>query len=374
MNITCRARRISFLRVITTAIVAAVLLSCSRTTPEKPRPVRIVSWGGQFQEDMLANWWTPAAAKCGIEFEAGSWDGSYGALSARIQRGINDWDLVHVEAHYVETPDADSLFESFPDRDLTRIDPQLRNPRAVPILEYGYVLAYRTDLVHTTAPPEWPAFFDLRAVPGRRALRDFPLGNIEIALLSMGRNIEQVLYSSSLTRANIEIQVDDALHQLEKIKPSIIWWTSGDQLQRILTGGEVPMTAAWSGRVWSAHKQLCSTSASVKDCVVQANERTALVSTDWWIVPKGAPNARRANDLLTCMYSSDEAIAGAQQFQLAQGYSVPISGLQVSDPIANFFLGLGSSSNVNKQGRIQERFWSQNFEWINARWRNWRVQ
>lgn len=360
-------------RLITVVLATGLLLSCSRTTPEKPRPLKIVSWGGQFQEDMRANWWVAAAAKCGVEFEPGAWDGSYGALSARIQRGINDWDLVHVEAHYVKTPEAASLFEGFPDRKLTRIDPQLSSPTAVPILEYGYVLAYRSDLINASTAPDWSAFFDLQTVPGHRALRDFPLGNIEIALLSKGYNLEEVLYSPSLSRAQVELRVDEALQQLGKIKPSIIWWTSGDQLQRILAGGEAPMTAAWSGRVWSAHRQLCPGVTDPKNCSLQANEGTSLVSTDWWIIPKGAPNAGRANDFLVCMYSNEEAIAGAQKFQLLQGYSLPFTNLEVSDPVARYFLSLGSSANKNAKGRIQESFWGQNFEWINARWRNWRT-
>lgn len=373
MSIIFRTRRAVLFTVI--VIGAALLLNCTKTTPEKPRPIKIVSWGGQFQEDMRTNWWLPVQQKCGIEFEPGSWDGSYGALSARIQRGINDWDIVHVEAHYVKTPEEESLFERFPDRKLERIDQQLNSPMAVPILEYGYVLAYRNDLIKTSTTPDWSTFFDTTNLPGHRALRDFPLGNIEIALLSKGYNLEEVLYSSSLSRAQIELRVDEALQQLHKLKPSIIWWSSGDQLQRILTSGEAPMTAAWSGRVWSAHRQLCPNTTDPQKCLLQANERTALVSTDWWVIPKSAPNAQRANEFLKCLYSNDEVIAGAKKFQILQGYSLPINGLDVNDdPVASYFLELGSSRNKNTQGRIQEQFWGQNFEWIDARWRNWRAQ
>lgn len=369
--------RITVPTVLLGAIATALLLSCSKTasnnqpTPDKQRPVKIVSWGGQFQDDMRVNWWQPAAQKCGVDFESGSWDGDYGALSSRIRKGINDWDLVHVEAHYVKSPEAASLFESFPARKLTRVNPQLKNEFAVPILEYGYVLAYRTDLFKAETAPNWTTFFDPQAVPGHRALRDFPVGNIEIALISKGYNVEETLYSSALPRAQVEQRVDEALQQFDRIKPSIIWWTSGDQLQRILTGGEAPLTAAWSGRVWSAHKQLCP-NVPLENCSLKANEQTSLVSTDWWIIPKNAPNARRANDFLECMYSENEAITGAQKFQFAQGYALPLEGLQIEDPVARYYLGLGSSANTKVQGRIQEEFWSTNFEWINARWLTWR--
>jgi putative spermidine/putrescine transport system substrate-binding protein len=363
------------IRLLTALIVVLgffFLMSCSGKKQNDAAPLRIVSWGGRFQQDLSKDWWKPAADSCGIKLEPDSWDGDYGALSARIQKGINDWDLVHVEAHYVQNPAAVSLFENF-DRDLPGVDDRYRSSTAVPVLEYGYVLAYRTDLTHTHEQPDWKDFLDLHAWPGRRSLRDFPIGNIELALLSEGRDVQQVLYNQNLTRSQIEAQVDDALLRLDSIRSQIIWWSSGDQLQRSLTSGDITMAAAWSGRIWSAYRELCGTSP-VEECRLQVNGHTALVSTDWWIIPKNAPHVNRAKDFLECMYTRPEARQGALAFSESQGYFVPLKNSQLSNPSANYFLGIGSSRNKNQRAHIDERFWGQNFEWINARWRQWRAR
>src|SRR5262245_18004957 len=78
--------------------------------------VRVVSWGGQFQRDLLRYWIEPSAKMCSIKTESTSWDGDYGGLTTRIVRGTNTWDLVHVEAHYVSNPQASDLFHPFKDR------------------------------------------------------------------------------------------------------------------------------------------------------------------------------------------------------------------------------------------------------------------
>jgi putative spermidine/putrescine transport system substrate-binding protein len=335
--------------------------------------VRVVSWGGAFQQALADDWWNSSAKYCGIKIEPDSWDGNYGALTTRIEKGINEWDLVHVEAQYVSNPDAASLFQSV-DTDGFPIDPRIpKNARAVPLLEYGYVLAYRRDLIHNEAPPDWKDFFDTRRYPGRRAMRDFPVGNIEIALLAQGHNLDTDLYNKDLSRAQLESQVDSALDYLAKIDNDTLWWTTGDQLQRFLTSGDVAMAAAWSGRVLSAYKELCPAS-SVENCKLRADAHTSLVSTDWWIIPKGAPNAENAARFLSCLYENPNARSEASQFSTSQGYLASLQNLQVTDPAANYYLQIGSSGDPNIRHRISEAFWGTNFQWISNRWRNWRLK
>src|SRR5437764_23284 len=95
-------------------LIAFLQIGCNRGKEQPAQPIRIVSWGGQFQQDMARSWWQPAAAKCNLKLAPANWNGDYGALTARIEKSINDWDLVHVEAHYVKIPEAASLFTSFP--------------------------------------------------------------------------------------------------------------------------------------------------------------------------------------------------------------------------------------------------------------------
>jgi putative spermidine/putrescine transport system substrate-binding protein len=306
-----------------------------------------------------------------VQFDAEAWEGDYGNLSARIARGINNWDLVHVEAHYVRMPQATELFESYPQRSLVTLEPAFGSTaQAVPVLQYAYVLAYLRNAKTAKHQIDWRTFWDVKQFPGNRAVRDFPVGNIEIALMSEGLDVTEVLYKRGLPRATIEAAVDRALHRLDQLKLQIVWWSTGDQLQRGLTTGDTPFAAAWSGRVLSAHRDRCAT-AAVADCDVQINPATALVSTDSWIIPKNARNATMANSLLECLYRPN-ATDGAKAFSEAQGYAVGIKGMRHGDPVVDYYLKAGSALN-SQATRLSEEFWGANYDWIADRWRLWRA-
>jgi len=343
--------------------------------------VRLASWGGKFQEDLIDTWVQPAARAAGVQIEPGSWNGEYGALTARIKKGINDWDLIHVEDHYVSVPEAGLLFETFADRvSIPLSDPNLSQklPQAIPVLQYAYVLAYYKDAPGLKQQldsakqqkPNWATFWNIAAVPGKRGMRDFPIGNIEIAISSLGLNVEENLYKPSLSRAELEAVLNKAFERLDQLKPHVYWWSSGDQLQKAISSGETKLAAAWSGRVSAAHHDLCATNV---ECNLDINEATALVATDWWVIPKGAKNAAAANTLLKAMYSSPDSPHWAQAFALKQAYSVPLNGLTIADPVAARYLSL-NSANTNVLGRISHRFWGANYDWIASRWSMWRAR
>lgn len=360
------------------AVVIAFAFSmsgCHQKQEKLPPPtVRVVSWGGKFQNDLVKDWLQPAADRANIHLEAEAWDGDYGSLTSRIEKGVTTWDLVHVEAHYVRNPKSTTLFASFPGRDLSYLMSSLKDSLAVPVLEYGYLLAYRKDQLTLNSVPTWKDFFDTRRFAGRRGARDFPIGNIEIALISMGRDLNKDLYDPALPLSTVEQNVVLALERWNEIRRNVIWWKTGDQLQSGMTSGELSMCAAWSGRVLSAYRELNCGGKPLKDCVLKVNASSALVSTDWWVIPKGAPNADIANRLLEAMYGSAESIRGASDFSLAQGYRVPSDSVVVKDTVASYFLNLGSSANKNMISRINEEFWSKNFDWISDRWTSWRLQ
>ena len=156
---------------------------CGDQASRKTETVRLVSWGGQAQTDLLRFWIKPAAEKANIEIVAESWDGDYAALSNRIKRGVNTWDLVHVELYYLVTPSTTNSFAQFPDLKTPGIRTSfLANPSvaglvakgtAWPVLEYGVLLAYNDSklspsLSSASQTPSWNDFFDTRSYPGVR--------------------------------------------------------------------------------------------------------------------------------------------------------------------------------------------------------------
>jgi putative spermidine/putrescine transport system substrate-binding protein len=357
-------------------------MSCTPTPPVQ-NTVRVVSWGGQFQTDLMAHWVTPAAEDADLTLEAESWDGDYGALTTRIERARNNWDVVHVEANYVMTPRFQQLFQSFPGRELGTLSPSIRDDeilsdliqsgRAAPVLEYAYVVAGRSDRLNgrSAATVSWQDFWDVRALPGRRGMRDFPVGNIEAALASMGHDPRTYLYEER-DAARVRQIVNEALARIGAIQPQIVWWSSGDELQQQLETGDVALAAAWSGRVRAAFRTLCPGVTDVNACKVAANPRTALISTDWWIIPNGAPHPENGDRLMRALFAQAQ-VSGAREFAERQGYAAPVVGADARDPVASHFLHLGSSGNEQRLARISEVFWGQHFDEIYQMWNDWRA-
>ena len=362
---------------------STLLFSCSQQSPDAST-VRVVSWGGQFQADLIGSWVQPASKATGISLQTEAWDGDYGALTTRIDKKLNTWDLVHVELFYVLKPQYQDLFETFPDRTLFTLSEGIRSDKttnhlveggyAAPVLEYAYVVAGRSDKSgrYNPATIGWKQFWDLEAIPGRRGLRDFPVGNIEAALASLGHDPRTYLYNES-DPAQIQQKVEAALNRLTEISSSVVWWKTGDELQQGLESGDMVLAGAWSGRVLAAFRTLCPRATQVDKCVIAANPSTALISTDWWVIPKASPHAKNANRLLIAMFSQS-AITGAIEFSNKQGYAAPVNQENASDAIATYFLKLGSSKNSQLAGHIDEQFWSKNFDAINDTWRTWRAR
>lgn len=369
-------------RKILGCIMLLLVSSCGDTQP-KPSSVRIVSWGGSFQSSLIDNWVEPASERAGIQIETESWAGDYSALTTRIKRGLNNWDVVHVEAMYVMSPDFKELFQGFPNRTLVELGPQVANDSivadlvtggyAAPVLEYAYLIAGRTDLVtqKDLSSLTWSDFWDLEKIQGHRGMRDFPIGNIEAALASKGYDVESYLYEEE-DPIKVEEKVREALQRLDEITPEIIWWTSGNFLQQGMESGDMVLAAAWSGRVLSAARNLCDIKKSIQDCVLQASAQSAFISTDWWIIPLNAPNGEDANKLLTALYDQN-SINGAREFSLDQGYTVPVNWTPQSSSQADEILKMGSTRNESRIARINEKFWGKYFFSINQKWLNWRL-
>jgi putative spermidine/putrescine transport system substrate-binding protein len=383
-RIDAKAALTATMRTLTVAAMALLVASCDDGKRDKGETtLSLASWGSQLQADLMKELVTPAAAKVGVKVRDESWDGDYPSLTTRIDRGINAWDLVHVDGIYVLTPRWKSLFYQDPTRQQGELsgaliqNTDLREPLkmgfAVPILEYGYLIAGR-QAQFPGAPINsmtWADFWDTKSYPGDRGMRDTPEGNIEAALGSL--NIKpRELYDEQNPARKREL-VALAIEQLEKLKPNIIWWKTGEALQQGLESGDMALAAAWSGRVRSSFTAVCGPQGKIATCDVQISPGSSLISTDWWVIPKNAPNKEAASQVLEQMMSK-EAAPGAARFSQSQGYAVPLRGAEPEDPIAKYFIMAGSSDNPAIYGRISEKFWGENLDWIRTEWAKFRAR
>ncbi|SDF63834.1 Spermidine/putrescine-binding protein [Dyadobacter soli] len=354
-------------------LLAALFWGCHDN--DRDKELKIVSWGGKFQKDLMEYWLMPASRSSGIQISEGTWDGDYAALTSKIEKDLNSWDLVHVEDYYINVDNQEKIFSPIPEDVFKSINPKFKNNYAVPILEYGYILTARLDngIEEASGDLTWSSFWDVAKYPGARGARDFPLGNIEIALNAQGRNIESYLYDPQLSRPDLEKRVDEAIAKFDSLKKHIIWYTTGDQIQKGLENGETTLCAAWSGRAASAYRSLCQNMNPAECKKLRIYPGTALISVDWWIVPANSTKKEIAFEFLRHAYSP-AVIDTAKGFATRQLYALPTERNLVDDRIASHFLSAGSVSNPRSLAKLNEKFWSKNFGWINKKWQDWRIK
>jgi putative spermidine/putrescine transport system substrate-binding protein len=211
--------------------------------------------------------------------------------------------------------------------------------------------------------------WDFRQYPGKRALRDVPQGNIELALIASGMSKEDVA-DQLYVHEDLGL-LDQAFEKLDEIRDNIIWWESGNQIQRELEGSRVILAATWNGRVWAATKTPLTAPKDKPDVRLTYND--AVLDYDWWIIPKGSKNPRLAAELVSSLYAHPE---GASRFADALGYGPPIRGWESLLPHNPSLVQQmpTTEKNMNQQLMSNPDFWAKYYTEISERWRLWRAK
>ena len=123
-----------------------------------------------------------------------------------------------------------------PIRSIATIPQQYMSPYGVGTNVYTTVLAYRTDAFKgRKAPASWADLWNVKDVPGRRAHAQASVRH-DRGVADGRRRADRA--------ASIPATSTRAFAALDKIKPDVaVWWTSGAQVEQMLTSGEVDMIA-----------------------------------------------------------------------------------------------------------------------------------
>src|SRR5207237_6279025 len=125
--------------------------------------------------------------------------------------------------------------------DRSKFPAEARAPYVFASSVYSTVLAYRKDAFKGDHPKTWADFWDVKAFPGPRSLRNHPVDNLEAALMADGLAADK-LYP---------IDVDRAFKKLDAIHRHInVWWTTGQQPAQLLVDKEVVLATGWNGRFY----------------------------------------------------------------------------------------------------------------------------
>jgi putative spermidine/putrescine transport system substrate-binding protein len=344
------------MRKIGSCVVLAAGLCLS--SPTLARDLTLVSWGGAVQKAQSVTFFKPFSEISKTPLQELSWEGGVGILRAKVQSGQADWDIIQVESSELAIGCEENLYEKL---DWTKIggkdlyDAGAVSNCGVGALEYSLVLRYDPAKL-PDAPKSWVDFFDLKKYPGKRALRSVPQTTLEIALLADGvapADVHKVLGTTA--------GVDRAFKKLDTIKPSLIWWQTGQKPVDLLVSGEVAMTAVYNGRITAANKA----GKNLKNIWNQS-----LYTWDSWVILKGSPSMASAYKLLEFMGS---ATRQAEQLKILANGTSNKQAISLVDRETAAALP-SEPDNAAQAIEINADFWLENLDKLNDRFTKWAAQ
>ncbi len=325
-------------------------------TPAAARELTVVSWGGSYQDAQKQVYFKPFQQKTGIKMTDESWDGGVGVLRAKVQGGNADWDVVQVESDDLAIGCEEGLFEKL---DWSKIGgkdnyiPTAVSDCGVGAIVYNFVLSYDADKLKT-APKSWADFFDTKTFPGKRALRQGPKTNLEIALIADGVKPADV-YKVLSTDAG----VDRAFHKLDSIKKDLIFWKAGAQPPQFLASGEVVMTSAYNGRIAAADQKDGKHFKVVWD--------GSLYTIDSWALVKGTPNKAEAYKFLDFVGQPavQKNLPPLTNYGVTSRKSVSLIDPAVLENLPT------APKNMENVVKIDDQFWLENLDRLTERFNKW---
>lgn len=241
----------------------------------------VASLGGSYQDAQRDAFFTPFAESSDAEVVEANQDGTIGELQSQVEAGNVQWDVVDLAPVDAQRAADEGLLEPL-DRSVINDSGLIEGAMTDHIVATIYssnVFTWNTDAL--TEPLTGAVdFWDLERFPGRRALPGYsPYGVLEQALVADGVAHED-LYP---------LDVERALTKLDEIKDDTEFFNTNEQGMQLVTSGQVAAASVPNGRVYNG--------VAAGDPLDYTWADGALF-IDYWVVPRGAPNADLAMEFI----------------------------------------------------------------------------
>ncbi|MER8809613.1 ABC transporter substrate-binding protein [Mesorhizobium australicum] len=182
--------------------------------------------------------------------------------------------------------------------DLDAIADYAKQPNGFASYVYSYNMVWNIKKFPAgkPRPTSWAEFWDVEKFPGVRSLfsGEYGTGPWEEALLADGVPMDK-LYP---------LDIDRVFASLDKIKPHIRkWWTGGSEILQIMRDNVADVVQSYDGRALSLINE---------GSPIEINRNQAKLTTDYWVIPKGSPNAQNAQKFLEITGRADRQAAFAE--------------------------------------------------------------
>lgn len=320
----------------------------------KGRRIVVTDFGGAMRDVWRTALYQPFRQLTGCEIVEDTSD--TGKLRAQVDSGNVEWTVAQIGTFQMLLLGRRGYLEEI---DYSVVDQAdllsgVAAQWGVAALFWSTILAYRTE-TYPEAPQGWKDFWDVDRFPGGRGLyKTVPVPNLEFALIADGVPKDQVY---QVLRS--EGGVDRAFAALDRIKSHItVWWDAGAQPPQLLADGELDMCSAWNGRIDAAQRE----GAKIG---IQWNE--GQITTDSFVVPKGAPHQDVAMDFIN--FATRPEVQARMAMLIPYG---PVNQKSFAYLDAELVNRLPSSPELRaKQFERDLDFWLEHQEEITERWNSW---
>ena len=336
---------------------AASLLPAGRRAALAAEQLTIVGAGGALQDAERKAFFQPFS-ETGVQLTEDSYSGQMARVRAMVQSRSVTWDVMQVEQNTLLQGGEEGLFEKL---DWSKIGerqdflPEAVSDYGVGAFVWSMVLAY--DRARLPAGPRsWGDFWDTTSFPGKRGLRATAKMTLEIALLADGVAAGQI-YEVLRTPQGIE----KAFAKLDRLKPNLLWWTSGAEPIERLASGDLAMSAAFNGRVTAANQ-------GGRDFALLWDGQ--VYGIDYWAIVKGSPR-RDAGERFIAFASRADIQSRFPEY-IPYGVTNRKAAAKIDQRIADNLPT--TPRNLAKAVALNTEFWADNGEALEARFASWRSQ
>ncbi len=332
--------------------------------------INVISWGGAYTKAQTEAYQKPWMAKTGNTIVSADYNGGLAEVKSQVESGNVTWDIIDVEPSEAVSGCNDGLFEKLDASKLPKGDngvdakddfiPGAILDCAIGTIAYANIYGYNSTKFPGDKPTKVADFFDLQKFPGKRGLKKEAKVNLEMALMADGVPASDV-YKVLATKEG----VDRAFKKLDTLKGSAVFWEAGAQPPQLLASGEVTMTTAYNGRLFTP--------------IVQENKPFVIVWDgqqqvfDMWAILKGSKKKDVAWDFIAFSTSTKPLADQAKYIPYGpvRKSSAPLVGKYMdgkTDMAPNMPTNPANMGNAIVQN---VGFWSEHYDELNERFINW---